>query len=86
MAGGGLAASVCTCARSDNTTDLVEKVGTAMYESDPDDRFEGALRLSEVDPVRVATRLRSICASDEFDRDTRDEAAHRLSELEPASG
>ena len=57
-----------------------------MYESDPDDRFEAALRLSEVDPVRAAMRLRSICASDDFDCDTRDEAAHTLSELEPNSG
>jgi hypothetical protein len=55
-----------------------------MYETDPDDRFEGALRLWEVDPVRAAVKLRGICASDEFDRDTRDEAAHRLSELELA--
>ncbi len=67
--------------RSDTTTDLAEKVGTAMYETDPSERFEAALRLSEVDPVRAAARLRSIAASDEFDRDTRDEAAHRLSEL-----
>ncbi len=56
----------------------------ASNEHDPDERFEAALRLSEVDPVRAAGRLRSIAASDEFDRDTRDEAAHRLSELELA--
>jgi hypothetical protein len=55
-----------------------------MYENDPDARFEAALRLSEVDPVRGAEVLRGIVADDEFDPDIRDEAAHRLSEVDPA--
>jgi hypothetical protein len=36
---------------SDTGRDLAEKAGTAMYENDPDDRFEAALRLAEVDPA-----------------------------------
>ena len=83
MAGGGLAASECTCARADNTTDLAEKVGTAMYETDPDDRFEAALRLSEDDPVRGAEALDRIVSSNEYDSDERFEAALRLSEVDP---
>jgi len=69
---------------SDTGTDLAEKADTAMYENDPDDRFEAALRLAEVDPVRAADALRSIVADDAFDPDTRSEAAHRLAEVDPA--
>ena len=55
-----------------------------MYENDPDDRFEAALRLAEDDPARGAEALRSIVADDAFDPDTRSEAAHRLAEVDPA--
>ena len=55
-----------------------------MYGNDPDDRFEAALRLAEVDPARAADALRSIVADDAFDPDTRSEAAHRLAEVDPA--
>ena len=65
------------------TTDLAEKAGTAMYETDPADRFEAALRLSEDDPVRGAEALDSIVASNEYDLDERFEAALRLSEVDP---
>jgi hypothetical protein len=41
-----------------------------MYENDPDDRFETALKLAEVDPARAAEALRSIVADDTFDPDT----------------
>jgi HEAT repeat protein len=63
--------------------DPAEKADPAMYENDPDTRFEAALRLSEVDPARGAEALRSIVADGEFDPDTRFEAAQRLSEVDP---
>ena len=69
---------------SDTGRDLAEKAGTAMYENDPDDRFEAALRLAEDDPARGANALRDIVADDAFDPDTRSEAAHRLAEVDPA--
>ena len=69
---------------SDTGTDLAEKADTAMYENNPDDRFEAALRLAEVDPAQGAEALRSIVADNEFDPDTRSEAAHRLAEVDPA--
>jgi hypothetical protein len=68
----------------DTGTDLAEKADAAMYENDPDDPFEAALRLAEVDPARGAEALRSIVADDAFDPDTRSEAAHRLAEVDPA--
>ena len=55
-----------------------------MYENDPDDRFEAALRLAESDPAQGAKALRDIVADDAFDPDTRSEAAHRLAEVDPA--
>ena len=55
----------------------------AMYENDPDDLFEAAVRLSEIDPARGAEALRAIAGSDEFDPDTRFEAAQRLTEVDP---
>ena len=69
---------------SDTGTDLAEKADTAMYENDPGDRFEAALRLAEVDPAQGAEALRDIVADDAFDPDTRSEAAHRLAEVDPA--
>src|SRR5258708_35108008 len=71
---------------SDTGTDLAEKADTAMYENNPDDRFEAALRLAEVDPARGAESLRSIVGDDEFDPDTRSDAAYRLAEDDPAQG
>jgi hypothetical protein len=70
--------------RSDTTADLAEKVGTAMYETDPGDGFEAAPRLSEDDPVRGAEALDRNVASNEYDPDERFEAALRLSEVDPA--
>ena len=61
-----------------------EKADTAMHENDPDDRFEAALRLAEVDPALGAEALRRIVGDDGFDPDTRSEAAHRLAEVDPA--
>ena len=55
----------------------------ASDEFDPDNRFEAAIRLAEVDSARGAAAFRSIAASDEFDPDTRSEAAHRLAEVDP---
>jgi hypothetical protein len=63
---------------------LAQKADTAMYENDPDDRFEAALRLSEDDPGQGAKALRSIVADDAFDPDARSEAAHRLAEVDLA--
>src|SRR5258708_26361156 len=69
---------------SDTGTDLAEKADTAMYENNPDDRFEAALRLAEVDPAQAAEAFRSIAADDAVDPATRAEAAHRLAEVDPA--
>jgi hypothetical protein len=55
-----------------------------MHETDPDDRFEAALRLAEDDPVQGADALRRVVGDDECDPDTRFEAAARLAEVEPA--
>ena len=55
-----------------------------MDETDPDDRFEAAHRLTEVDPARAAEALRDIVADEAFDPDTRSEDAHRLAEVDPA--
>jgi hypothetical protein len=57
---------------------------TVMYENNPDDRFEAALRLAEDDPIRGAGALRAIVADDAFDHDTRFEAAARLAEVDEA--
>jgi hypothetical protein len=62
---------------------LAKRADKAMYEFDPDTRFEAALRLAEVDPARASDALSSIAESDEFDPDTRSEAAYRLAEVAP---
>jgi hypothetical protein len=54
-----------------------------MDEDEPDDRFEAALRLAEVDPFRGAEALRAVVGDDAFDPDIRSEAAHRLAEVDP---
>jgi hypothetical protein len=79
MAGGELAAPEWTCACPVSTAPDAEKAGPVMYETDPSDRFEAALRLSEDDPIRGAEALEYT----ENDPDERFEAALRLSEIDP---
>jgi len=83
MARGGLARQNALVRALITRPILQRKSATAMYETDPDDRFEAALRLSEDDPVRGAEALDRIVASSAFDPDERFEAALRLSEVEP---
>jgi hypothetical protein len=56
---------------SDTRTPYAEKAGTVMYETDPSDRFEAALRLSEEDPIRGADALDHVVVSNENDPDER---------------
>lgn len=83
MAGGELAAGEWPCSCPDTRTSPAEKAGTVMHETDPSDRFEAALRLSEEDPIRGADALDRIVVSNENDPDERFEAALRLSEVDP---
>jgi hypothetical protein len=80
----GLAVNQPGCPSRIQEENLAQKADTAMYENDPDDRFEAALRLAEDDPARGTEALRSIVADDAFDPDTRSEAAYRLVEVDPA--
>jgi hypothetical protein len=83
MAGGELPAPDWTCPCSDTAIPLAEKADMIMYETDPSDRFEAALRLSEEDPIRGAEALDDIVISSANDPDERFEAALRLSEVDP---
>jgi hypothetical protein len=72
----GLAVNQPGCPSWIPEENLAQKADAAMYENDPDGRFEAALRLAENDPARGAEALRDIVADDAFDPDTRSEAAH----------